>query len=131
MELIVELIIGFVAEIVLTIFGEALVELGLHSVTEGTGGKRWKGFFFALLYAIAAFIAGYLSLIVMPLVVFGNQAAGVIYAIVAPVIAGFGLCFVSWIIDRGINDRGFFQIKKFAYGVLFALVFTISRSLHG
>lgn len=131
MELIVELIIGFVAEIVLTIFGEALVELGLHSVTEGTGGKRSKAFFFAFLYAIAAFIAGYLSLIVMPLVVFGNQAANILYVIVAPVIAGFGLCLVSWIIDRGINDRGFFQIRKFSYGVLFALVFTLSRSIFG
>ena len=131
MELLIELIIGFVAEIALTIFGEALVELGLHSITEGTGGRRWRGIFFAFLYAVAAFVAGYLSLFVMPLVVFGNQAANVVYVIVAPLIAGLGLCFVSWIIDRGINDRGFFQLNKFAYGVLFALVFTISRSIFG
>ena len=131
MELIIELVISFFAEIVLTVFGEALVELGLHSATEGTGVKRWRGFFYALWYAVAAFVVGWLSLIVMPLMVIGSRAVVVLYFIVAPLFAGLGLCFVSWIINRGINDRGFFQPAKFAYGVVFALAFSLARSIFG
>jgi hypothetical protein len=131
MEVIVELVIGFFTEIVLTVFGEALVELGLHSVTEGAGGKRWKRFFYAIWYALAACLVGYVSLSVMPLVVFGNRAIVVLYFVVAPLIAGLSLCLVSWIINRGINDRSFFQPAKFVYGVVFAFTFSLTRTIFG
>lgn len=131
MEIILEFVIGFFTEIVLTVFGEVLVELGLHRVTEGAGGKRWKPFVFAIWYAVAAFAIGALSVWFVPLVAFGNRTIAVGYFIVAPLIAGFSLCLVSWIINRGINDRSFFQPAKFAYGVVFALSISLSRSLFG
>ncbi len=131
MELILELVIGFLTEIVLTVFGEALVELGLYSVTDGSGGTRWKRFFYAIWYAVAAFIVGYLSLKVVPLVVFGSRTIVILYFVVAPLVAGLGLCLVSWIINRGINERRFFQPAKFAYGVVFALIFSLTRSIFG
>ena len=131
MELILELVIGFFSEIVLTVFGEALVELGLHSVSEGAGGKRWKGFFFAIWYALAAAVIGWLSLSVMPLMVIGSRTVVVLYFILAPLFAGLGLCLVSWIINRGINDRNFFQPAKFVYGVVFALTFSLTRTIFG
>lgn len=131
MEIIVELAIGFFTEIILTVFGEALVELGLHSVTEGAGGKRWKPFFYAIWYALAAVVVGYLSLLVIPLVVFHGRTIVILYFVVAPLIAGISLCLVSWIINRGINDRAFFQPAKFIYGVVFALAFSVTRTIFG
>lgn len=131
MEIIVEFIFGFIAEIVLTIVGEAFVELGFHSVAHRLGERFWRRAFLAAIYATGGFILGALSLKLLPVMIFGNRAFAVLYFILAPIVAGLALCLVSWIIDRGINDRAFFDLTKFIYGVTFALVFSITRTIFG
>jgi hypothetical protein len=130
MEIIGEIIFGFIAEIVLTIVGEAFVELGFHSLAKKLGDRFWKRVFLAAVYATGGFILGLLSLKILPVIDFADRAA-ILYFIFAPIIAGLALCLVSWIIDRGINDRGFFSPAKFIYGATFAFVFSMTRTMWG
>ena len=131
MEIIGEIIFGFLAEIVITIVGEAFVELGFHSLAERLGQRFWKRVFVGAIYAAGAFVLGALSLKVLPVMVFSNRAIAVVYFIFAPIVAGLALCLVSWIINRGIDDRGFLVPTKFAYGVIFALIFSVTRTIFG
>ena len=131
MEIIGEIIFGFLAEIVITVVGEAFVELGFHSLAERIGQRFWKRIFVGALYAAGAFALGALSLRVLPVMVYNSRMTALIYFIFAPIIAGLALCLVSWIINRGINDRGFFDATKFAYGVIFALIFSVTRTIFG
>ena len=131
MEIIGEIIFGFLAEIVITVVGEAFVELGFHSLAERLGQRFWKRVFVGSLYAVGALALGALSLKVLPVMVFSSGAIAIVYFIFAPIVAGFAMCFVSWIINRGIDDRGFFVPTKFAYGVIFACVFSVTRTIFG
>ena len=132
MEIVFEIIFGLLGELLLSVLGEALVELGFHSLAEAPSGKLSRRFFVGLLYSVGGVILGALSLKVIPLLVFGNSAIGIAYFIVAPLLAGLALCFVNWLMNRGIDERaGFFQVKKFIYGVLFALMFSLTRATFG
>ena len=132
MEVIFEIIFYVLAELVLTVIGETLFELGFHSLAEAPGSRVSRRVIVGLLYAIAGIVLGALSLKVIPLLVIGGRAVGVAYFIVAPILAGFALCAVNWIMNRGIDERaGFFQVKKFVYGVLFALMFSLTRATFG
>jgi hypothetical protein len=131
MGIIFELIFGFLVELVLTILGEAVAELGLHAISEALNAKAWKRFLVGSLYATGGLILGAISLNLFPKMVFSTKVIPAVHFIVSPVIAGLALCFVSWIINRGINDRGFFDVSKFIYGVIFALLFSLTRSIFG
>ena len=132
MEVIFEIIFYVLAELVLTVIGETLFELGFHSLAEAPSSRVSRRVIVGLLYAIAGIVLGALSLKVIPLLVLGNRAVGVAYFIVAPILAGLALCAVNWIMNRGIDERaGFFHVKKFVYGVLFALMFSLTRATFG
>lgn len=132
MEVVFEIILYFVAELFLTLVGEALVELGFHSFGESQSGRVSRGVFGGFLYAVCGIVLGAASLKFIPLLVFGGTAVSVAYFVVAPILAGLSLCLVNRLLNYGIDDRvPFFQIKKFAYGVLFALAFTATRSTFG
>ena len=132
MEIIFELIFGFLAEFFLSIFGEILVEWGLHSLDERLSSKAWNRIFIGVLYTIGGFVLGAISLQFLPVMIFGSRSIPILYFVFSPIVAGFGLCFANWIVNRGIDDRaGFFQLSKFIYGVVFALTFTVTRSMFG
>jgi hypothetical protein len=132
MEVIFEIIFYVLGELLLSVIGETLFELGFHSLAEAPSNRISKRVFFGFLYAVAGIVLGALSLKVIPLLVFGGPAVGVAYLIVAPLLAGLALCGVNWIMNRGIDERaGFFQLKKFVYGVLFAFMFSLTRATFG
>lgn len=132
MEVIVEIVVYVIGELLLTVIGEALVELGFHSLSEAPGSRMSRRVFLGLIYAVAGIALGALSLKIVPLLIFGGPAINVGYFIVAPIIAGLALCLVSWLMNYGIDDRApFFQAKKFVYGVLFALMFSLTRTIFG
>ena len=132
MELIFEIVFGFIAELVATVIGEALVELGLHSLFEKSDGKAGKRFFIGFLYATGGFVLGALSLKVLPLMVLGNKTMAIAYIVVIPILSGLALCVVNWIMNRGIDERaGLFQLTKFIYGAAFALTFSLARTIFG
>ena len=135
MEVIFEIVLYFLAELVLTVIGEAVTELGFHPFTKlsNTVSERaWRRFLLGFLYAVAGVVLGALSLKFIPLLVSGGPALSVAYFVVVPVLAGLSLCLVNWLMNYGIDDRApFFQTKKFIYGVLFALMFALTRSTYG
>ena len=132
MEIVFEIIFGLLGELLLSVIGETLVELGFHSLSEAPSNRVSRRVFFGFVYAVGGVVLGALSLKLIPLLVFGNPAIGVIYFIAAPILAGLALCLVNWLMNYGIDDRAaFFQVKKFVYGVLFALMFSITRATFG
>ena len=132
MEVIFEIIFYFLAELLVTVIGEALAELGFHGLSKSVSDGAWRRVFIGFLYAVAGLVLGALSLKLIPLLVIGGTAASIAYFVIAPVLAGLSLCLVNWLMNYGIDDRApFFQRKKFIYGVLFALVFSLTRSAFG
>ena len=131
LEAIFELLFGFIAELVLETVGEVLLELGFHetagAISSGTGSKILLG----SVYAIGGGVLGWLSLLMFPKMVFAHGGFAVFYFVVSPIVAGFVLMTVSWLIDRGINNSGWFQPVKFVFGVMFALGYSLSRVFFG
>jgi hypothetical protein len=130
MEILFGFIFELIAEFVLSIFGEAIAEWGLYSLFKRTD-KVWSWSITAVWYVILGFALGAVSLWLLPLMVFGNRTLPIIFFIISPIFAGFGLCFANWIIKRGIDDQKFFQVSKFVNGALFALTFSLTRSIFG
>lgn len=132
MEVIFEIIFYLVGELLLTVLGEALVEAGFHSFSEAPNTRTSRRILIGCLYALGGLVLGVLSLKIIPLLIVGGTAVGIAYFVFAPILAGLSLCLVNWLMNYGIDDRApFFQAKKFIYGVLFALVFSLTRSAFG
>ena len=133
MEVIFEIIFYVFAELILGVIGETLVELlGLHSISDRMSHRLSGRTFVAFLYAIAGLVLGALSLKFIPLLIFGGTAISVAYFVIAPLLCGLALCLVNWLMNFGIDDRApFFQAKKFVYGVLFAFMFSLTRTVFG
>jgi len=130
-EAIFEIVFGFVAELVVEIVGEVLIELGFHSVAERLSNKTRNRFFLGAAYGLFGAVLGFASLYVFPKIAFANPAIPVLYFIVSPVIAGLSLTLVSFAINRGIRPVSWFEFDKFAFGVLFAVAYSISRVIFG
>jgi hypothetical protein len=132
MEIIFEIIFYVLGELLLTVIGEAFVEVGFHSLSEAPDSRVSRRIFIGFLYAVGGLVLGALSLKFIPLLVLGGTAVSIAYLVIAPLLAGLSLCVVNWLMNYGIDDRApFFQAKKFVYGVLFALVFSITRATFG
>lgn len=126
-ETIFELLFGFVAELVLETIGEALLEFGFHKAAGTISDGAWNKILTGLVYAVGGGVLGWFSLLIFPKMVFANAAFSIFYFIVSPIFAGFALMTVSWLIDRGINNSRWLQPAKFAFGVVFALGYSVSR----
>lgn len=131
MEIIVELVFYVVAELVLGLIGEALVEFGFYTLDVKKPGKISNRIFASFLYAICGVMIGLLSVKFVPLLTVGGSLFSVLYLVLAPIVGGFGLCFFHWIISYGIDDRPFFRVDKFVNGVTFVLAFALTRSIFG
>jgi hypothetical protein len=62
MEVIFEIVFYVLAELVLTVIGETLFELGFHSLAEAPSSRVSRRVIVGLLYAIAGIVLGALSL---------------------------------------------------------------------
>ena len=118
-------------ELSVELVAEVLVELGFHSTAERLSGRKRNLFVAGAAYAFFGSVLGALSLYVLPLVVIESGVMALIYFVLAPLAAGFGLSFVSWIINRGIRPVRLFELQKFVFGVLFASSFSWVRTLIG
>lgn len=130
-ELIVEIIFEFFGELVLEIVIEMLVEFGFHKTAGRLSDSFRSRTFVGLAYTFFGVILGALSLLVFPKISFDIALIPALYFIVSPVIAGFSLTTVSWLIDRGINNSPWFKWDKFIFGVVFALGYSLSRVVFG
>ena len=130
-EAILELIFGFFGELIFETLGEVLLELGFHGTAEAISDGAWNKILLGVIYAAFGALLGWLSLLIFPKMLFDNTGFAIFYFVISPVIAGFALMTVSWLVDRGINNSSWLQPTKFVFGVLFALGYSLSRLAFG
>ncbi|MGD9628422.1 MAG: hypothetical protein AB7V18_04185 [Pyrinomonadaceae bacterium] len=130
-EAVLELIFGVVGELLLEIVVEVLVEIGFHGTAERLSSKARSRVFVGLAYALFGAVLGFASLCVFPRMNFGDRLVPAVYFILSPIVAGLSLTTVSWMINRGIRPVRWFELDKFAFGVVFAAAYSISRLIFG
>jgi hypothetical protein len=130
-EAIFEIIFGFVGELLLELVVEVLVEFGFHCTAERVSDNFRSRTFVGLAYTVFGVILGFASLYVFPKIAFDSVVLPALYFIFSPIIAGFSLTTVGWLIDRGFGNSRWFKWDKFIFGVLFALGYSISRVVFG
>jgi hypothetical protein len=131
LEALLEIIIYSLGELVLQIVVEGLTELGFHSTAEKVSSRARSRLILGGAYMIFGAVLGYVSLFIFPKISFGNNVFPIFYFIVSPVVAGFALSIVSWLINRGTRPVSWFELDKFIYGVLFAVAYSLSRVAFG
>ena len=131
LEAIFEIIFWFVGELVLEIVVEVFVELGFHGTADKVSRGAKNRILVGAAYTIFGAVLGFASLYIFPKIAFANPIVPVLYFVASPIIAGFALTTVSWIIDRGIGNSRWFQFDKFIFGILFALGYSLLRVAFG
>jgi hypothetical protein len=127
LEVILEIIFYSLGELVLELICEGLVELGFHSTAEKMSNKARNRWVLGGAYTLFGAAIGYASLFVFPKIAFANSVVPILYFVVSPIVAGFALSIVSWLINRGIRPVSWFELDKFVFGVLFAVAYSLSR----
>ena len=130
-EAIFELIFSFVGEFILELILESLVELGFHGAAERISHKARNRFFVGGAYTLFGGILGFASLLIFPKIEFARAVLPMLYFLVSPILAGFSLSFVSYLINRGIRPVSWFEWDKFLFGVFFAVAYSLSRVIFG
>lgn len=120
-----EIIIEFLGEFLLQAIGEALIELGLHSLAEPLRQppEPWLA---ALGYTIFGALFGGLSLLVFPSNLVPRPWR-ILNLLATPIAVGSIMTFMgAWRSRRG---QSVLRIDHFAYGYVFALSFAVVRFL--
>jgi hypothetical protein len=121
-------ILWFLLDILLTISGESLIELGLRSLAEPFQEREDRSPLLAALgYALLGFIVGGLSLLIFPYAfVRGSRLHG-ISLVITPTLAGLAMAGLGWLRDRQGKPR--IRLDSFSYGFVFAFAMTLMRFL--
>ena len=118
-----EVVVEVVGEFLLQLLGEALVELGFHSLAEPFQ-KPPNPWLAALGYALFGTLFGGLSLYFFP----NNlvpESWRLVNLIVTPLLVG--CCMVGMGLWRERRSQSVMRIDKFTYGYLFALFLGVIR----
>jgi hypothetical protein len=119
----IELILQFFGEFILQVIGEALLEMGFHSVAEPFR-KPPNPWLAAMGYMIFGAVFGGLSLLLFSSL-FVAQPWRFLNLIATPIAVGGVMSLMgSWRARRGDD---LIRIDRFAYGYLFALAFAMVR----
>ena len=102
-EAIFELVISFIGEFILELILESLVELGFHGAAERISNKVRNGLLVGTVYTIFGGILGFASLFIFPKIEFASAVLPALYFLVSPILAGFSLSYVSFLINQGIR----------------------------
>ena len=130
-EAIFELLFSFIGEFILELALESLVELGFHNAAERISNKVRNRFFVGAVYTIFGGILGFASLFIFPKFEFATAVLPALYFVVSPILAGFSLSYVSYLINQGIRPVSWFEWDKFFFGVFFAIAYSLARVIFG
>lgn len=120
MEFIAELLFEFIIQVV----GEALFELGLHSMAEPLR-KPPNPWLAAVGYLLFGLVFGGISLWLLPHHMIASTIGRWINLLLTPL--GVGVC-MSWLgAWRSRRGQTLLRIDRFSYGYLFALCFSLVR----
>jgi hypothetical protein len=119
-----ELLVQFMGEFLLQAVGEALVEIGLHSLAEPfrRPSNPWLA---SVGYAIFGALLGFLSLLVFHQHLTPAGAPRLLNLVLTPLVVGGVMSAMgSWRRRRG---EALFRIDRFSYAFLFALTLALVR----
>lgn len=131
LEAIVEIIFGFVWELLFELVVEVLVEFGFHGTAERLSSRAKSRVFVGFAYAFFGTILGAVSVLFFPKIEFANAVIPMFYFIVSPIIAGLSLTTVSYFINKDTRPVRWFELDKFTFGVLFAVAYALARVIFG
>lgn len=124
MDVLIELLLGFLGELVLPLIWEIFAEVGLQSLAEPFK-KQPRPWVAALGYLAFGAAFGGLSLLVLPRHLLGSHGLRVVSAALSPIVAGVGMAALgAWRARRG---QRVLRIDRFSYGYGFALAFGLVR----
>ncbi len=124
METPLEILFELLLELIFQVFGELLVELGLHSLAEPF--RKQPNIWVAVLgYVLLGGIVGAVSVWLMPQHLTRDGWPRLVNLVVTPVLAGFAMTLIGlWRARRG---DPVLRIDRFACGYLFALTVAVVR----
>lgn len=119
----IELILGFVGELLLQVVLEVLAELGFRSVRESFRPQP-NPVLAAIGYLLLGLIAGGLSLLLAPHFLIAGELR-IPNLLFAPVLAGLAMMALgAW---RAARGEELVRLDRFFYGYLFALAIAVVR----
>jgi hypothetical protein len=124
MEILFELLFGFVGELLLQIVFEVFAAMGLRRAHKPfyKAPNPWLA---AMGYLFLGAVAGFLSLFLFPTLFMTSQGARIANLVIAPVVAGAAMAALgAW---RQRRDQDLIRLDRFAYGYLFALAMAAVR----
>ena len=120
----IEIIFQFLAELLLQVFGEALIEMGFHAVAEPFR-KPPRPWIAAIGYFLFGAIIGGLSLLLVASHMVNDKGLRVANLVLTPIAAG--LCMGALGAWRARRGQTVLRLDRFSYGYLFALAFALVR----
>jgi hypothetical protein len=120
----IEFLLEVLGELLLQFVAEVLLELGLHALVEPFQ-KRPNPWLAAMGYLCFGVAAGGLSLLLVPSHLVTTKALRILNVIITPLAVGALMAAIGvWRTRRG---QQLFRIDRFAYGYLFAVALALVR----
>lgn len=129
MEIIAELLLGFIVEVVIPIVGELAFEILLHSLGQPfVSRERRNPVFAGIGYFLIGLILGGLSLLVFPRSFVRSERFHGINLLITPLVAGLVMGAVGrW---REQHGETLLRLDTFVYGFLFAFAMALVRFVY-
>ncbi|GGC64620.1 hypothetical protein [Undibacterium terreum] len=128
MEIVAELVIFLLqclAEFLLQIIFEALVELGLHAAREPFRLPTPNPWFAGIGYLVLGAVGGAISVLIFPSAFITSDIGRIANVFATPILAGLTMvAFGAWRQRRG---EEMLRIDRFFYGFIFALAMALVR----
>ena len=126
MEIIGELILGFIVEVVLPMIGEILFEFLLHCLGQPfVSRERRNAVFTGIGYFMIGLVLGGLSLLVFPESFARSENFHGISLLITPVVGGLVMAAIGrW---RERHGETLLRLDSFVYGFIFAFAMALVR----
>jgi hypothetical protein len=134
MEIILELLFEFFGELILQLIAEIFVDSSTHGAKKvmrrsGRPSKPVDPMLAACGYVAAGWLAGMLSLWLVPQLFIRSQMASIAGLLLVPIASGLIMMWIgSW---RKRHDKQVNGIETFAYGFCFAFTMSLVRLIWG
>jgi len=129
MEILAELLLGFIIEVVIPIVGELAFEILLHSMGQPfVSRERRNPVFAGIGYFLIGLILGGISLLVFPRSFVRSERFHGINLLITPLVAGLVMGAVGrW---RARHGDTLLRLDSFVYGFLFAFAMALVRFVY-
>jgi hypothetical protein len=128
LEDLIVFVLQLLGEVLLQIFAEALLEVGLRGLAT-TLKRDGNPYLASIGYPLLGAIVGTVSLWPFPTLFIHSHAGRIANAVVTPVIAGATMAAIgTW---RRAQGQRVILLDRFAYGYLFALAMALVRLKFG